>query len=409
MRDVSTGVKEEDRSRRAWWRSTPQRPVNPGEPSAILVVDTDYIGDVILATPVLTALRRRFPTAHLTLATSPEAAPLLVAHPALDQVVELEPRPGLGRALRLLRQLRALRPHDIVVGLNVIPARGWVAVLAAWFCGARQRLSVQPDAADNLPLHWSAIYPRVLRPLGIVHPPASPQLATSPQARRTVQQFLDNHAQPERRPWIGVNPGGRIYNLSDPREHGRIARLSRRWPAERFAALVARLLDDGATVFLTGSTEDASTTSAIARMLDETVSDRLIDATGCFSLTETAALIERMDVFVSNDTGPMHVAFSLNVPTVALFGPTDPRVTGPLVEFPHQILQPHLPCSPCCGRKLVICRNPAGQECLSAVSVDAAHAAVERTLAARACTPPPTQQRSFVLHSNGELRTISSS
>jgi heptosyltransferase-2 len=393
-----------------------------GTPRTILVIDTDYIGDAILATPVLAALKRRFPEARLTLGAAPGVAPLLASHPAVDRVVALDTRPGLQRALRLYRDLRRLeKPQDLAIGLSAVPANAWIGHVAGALVRAPRRIGeahgrfveLLTDAVSRDPglHHWTSVYHAVLRPLGIDAPPEPPRLATGEDARTGVDRFLaEQGALP--RPWIGIHPGGRIYQVPEPSAPGGVALLSRRWPQERFTALVERLLADGGTLFLTGSTDDAPVTSAIkaccapvlreksrvlrkdggsshAERLADTVTQNaehgtqhaLIDTTGRLSLPETAALIERMDAYVTNDTGPMHLALALDVPTVALFGPTDPRRAGPLPgDGRHQVLAPDLPCSPCGGEALVPCRNPAGQECLTAIPVEAVYQAAKAAL-----------------------------
>lgn len=353
-------------------------------PKSILIVDVDYLGDAILALPVVPALRRHFPTAQLTLAASREVAPLLLSHPDLDRVVELDARRRLRSVLRLVRQFFNLGRHELVIGLSVIPGRDWVAAVAAWFCGARRRLSINRHEAES-PLHWSSIYFNVLRPLGIEGSPEAPHLPIHPWARQKMQRLLqDNGSRP--RPWVGLNPGGRIYRLSDPEKRGRKSVLSRRWPLQDYATLSRRLIDDGVTVFLTGSKEDISLAATIIKQASASGSNRLIDMTGRLSLAENIALIEQLDVFVSGDTGPMHVAIALDVATVAILGPSDPRRIGPReTRAGHQILTPNLPCSPCSGPVLFPCRNKNGQECLNAISIETVYQAVCSAL--RFCPP----------------------
>lgn len=387
----------------------------------ILVLDRDFVGDLICATPALAALRRRFPQATITLAVAPGVAPLFRAHPAVDRVVALEEGLGLRGAFRLFRQLRRLAPQSVVIGLGAVPANAWLGHLAGVLCRAPVRLGeahgryhdllTDPVRRDLSPRHWSRLYLDVLAPLDIEGTAEPLGLVTAPEEREAVAQFLDAMG-PLPRPWIGIHAGGRIYRIPDQATPGGLATLSRRWPAERYGLLVRRLLADGGTVFLTGSSEDAPATGRVIQVAREGeingASDdgapihgqalpmdqaseqepraRLIDTTGRLSLAETAALIERLDVFVSNDTGPMHLAFALDVPSVALFGPTDPRWVGPVEGGQrHRILVPGLPCSPCGGASLVPCRNPAGQECLTAIPVETVYAAVKGLLGSMTC------------------------
>jgi ADP-heptose:LPS heptosyltransferase/O-antigen/teichoic acid export membrane protein len=387
-------------------------------PSSILVLDRDYIGDVVCITPALRALRDRFPAASITLAAAPNVAPLFEEHPDVDRVVALPDARGAIGAVRLIRELRKLAPQSVVIGLGTVPANAWLGQLAGVLCDAPIRLGeVGPStgagrahrrfeellthsvarggggtprsgvgaAHSPEPRHWAQIHLDLLAPLGVTAGPSPTRLVTTAEARATVARLLEVGAPtgergPLARPWIGIHAGGRIYQIPDAGAPGGIARLSRRWPVERFGALARRLTEEcGATVFLTGAPEEARTSALVA---GPSVTG-CIDTTGRLSLAETAALMEQCDVFVTNDTGPMHMAFALGVPTVAIFGPTDPRRVGPIGEEAtrrSRILAPALSCAPCAGEALIPCRHPEGQVCLLEIPVGDVFRAVQELL-----------------------------
>jgi ADP-heptose:LPS heptosyltransferase len=147
----------------------------------------------------------------------------------------------------------------------------------------------------------------------------------------------------------------------------------KQWPPERFGEVAARLVRErGATIVLTGAATDRLLVDIVRSAL---AGARVIDVTGTLDLLTLAALLEKLDVFVTGDTGPMHLAAAVGTPVVAVFGPSDPVRYAP--DDPrHRIVRIDLPCSPC-NR---IRRPPARcvghtPDCLAGIGADAVHAA----------------------------------
>jgi ADP-heptose:LPS heptosyltransferase len=120
------------------------------------------------------------------------------------------------------------------------------------------------------------------------------------------------------------------------------------WEADRWRALAKSLLAEGAGVVLTGSRDDESTAAAILAGLDPSP----VSLVGRLTLPELAAVLREADLMIGVDSGPLHIAAAMGTPVVALFGPTDPRRTGPL--GPGKVLRHDLPCSPCLQRRCQI-------------------------------------------------------
>jgi ADP-heptose:LPS heptosyltransferase/O-antigen/teichoic acid export membrane protein len=426
--------------RRAVRLGSPHQALDPASVASILVLDRDYIGDVVCITPALAALRRRFLRAKITLAVAPNVAPLFEGHPDVDRVETVEEARGPIDAVRLLLHLRRLSPQSIVIGLGTVPANAWLGQLAGVLCDGRVRLGEAhgryPDllthslARSPEPCHWAQIHLNLLRLLGVEDGLGPTRLVTTGAARAAVARFLEHAVLPSGgtgsqlpapgsrlpapgtrhpalgtrhpalgtrrrrgevgalpRPWIGIHPGGRIYQIPDAGHPEGIARLSRRWPAERFRELARSLIECcGGTVFLTGGSDETPTSALVA----EGCPAGCVDVTGRLTLSETAALMAQCDVFITSDTGPMHMAFALDVPTVAIFGPTDPRRVGPLGEearLRHRILTPHVACAPCGGEALIPCSHPDGQVCLTEISVERVSGAVQELLQPRVSSP----------------------
>jgi heptosyltransferase-3 len=279
--------------------------MNSAPPTRILVLRGGAIGDFILTVPVLTALRRRWPHACLTLVAQPRLCRLAAACGLADATVSLDSAavsqlqvPGSGGR----PELEPMRGHDLAVCLLRDPDGVVRANLAAAGCERvlyRDPVPVTGHAADYLA--------GVLAPLGIApSPPCVPELrlrddgdgAPSPLPGRL------------RRPVILLHPGS-----GSPRKN---------WPAERFAELAARLAAEEAVtpVFITGEA-DAVAAEQLARLVPD------IARLPACDLPQLAGALAAADAFVGNDAGITHIAAALGVPTAALFGPTDPAVWAP--------------------------------------------------------------------------------
>jgi heptosyltransferase-2/heptosyltransferase-3 len=159
----------------------------------------------------------------------------------------------------------------------------------------------------------------VLEQLGITPQGVHPEYTVSPEARKTVRRWLASQLADDGvhplvivHPGGGVNPGTRMP--------------AKRWPAERYATLIDRLIDAGVTVVLTGSGSDREAVEAVERLARH----RVHDLCGRLSIPELAALCAEAQLFVSNDTGPSHLAAAVGTPTVTVFGPTSPLQYCPL-------------------------------------------------------------------------------
>lgn len=219
---------------------------------------------------------------------------------------------------------------ELTVGLDEVRegARGYYDLIAPrptyhthavdWYLGVLPLLGVPADR----PFDWIPERPAVAQALRHKWP-------------------LDQHR------WITLQPGARWLN--------------KRWPADSFAELVRRLCAEDPTLHfaILGGKEDASLGQTIARA----GGDRCLNLTGKLSLPEMIEWLRATELMVSNDTGPMHVAAALRIPVVALFGPTEPRRTGPYGQTSH-VLQHPLPCVPCMKSR---CRHSPTMECLTAI------------------------------------------
>lgn len=326
----------------------------PAEPRAILLVKPSALGDVVHALPALALLRRRWPAARIDWLVNAPFAGLLESHPCLDGVVRFE-RAAWRRAWGLPALMGALRGarYDLAIDLQGL-ARS--ALLSAWtgaatiagFAAAREGapLLYTDRVAGGGERHAVERCLDVVDALGCGREPVQFALPREPSAEAWAQATLPAA------PFAALLPG-----TNWP---------TKRWPAERFAALVRPLRERfGLSSVLAGG---ADATALAGRIPAD------LDLTGRTTLPQLVALLRRAALVVTNDSGPMHLAAALDRPMVALFGPTSPIRTGPY-RRDDAVLRLEMPCAPCFSRR---CLHTS---CMAWLEADAALRAAERQLA----------------------------
>jgi predicted lipopolysaccharide heptosyltransferase III len=354
----------------------------------ILLVRPRLIGDVILTTPAIRALRRRYPDATLLYLVEALAAPVVAQNPHLSEVLVIRRRRGWRRwleDLRLARQLRRRR-IDVAIDFHGGPRSAWLT----WATRARMRVGydvadrrwmythVVPKPRGYAPRHSVQNQWDLLAPLddAFRQPPDRTrdriEMPISADVRATVAKRFEQ---------IGLGAGQRLVIV-----HGAAGNEFRRWPASSFASVVASLAERGPdwVVAVLGGPGDESTVMEIvnaARAAAYGTNDRIIPIVG-WPLEQVRALMERAELFVGGDSGPMHVAATTDVPIVAIFGPTMPATWAPWrpEHLPLAIVDAGaLPCRPCDQR---VC-EPGDFRCLRHIAPEtvasAATMLLERT------------------------------
>lgn len=293
-------------------------------PDRILVIKLRYVGDVLLATPVLSRLREGFPKAYLAMLVNAGTEAVVRGHPALDEVLILE-RGSVARQWRFMRELRDRR-FDLVVDLT----DGDRSALLSRLSGAPVRLGYNSEArwrgrlytevieANRFGMHTVRYHLAATEALGLTGPPPAPILTAEPGVQGKVGCLLNEVGLETERPLVCLHPGARWWFKS--------------WPVERFAALADLIqTETTAQVLFLGGEQEESQAGRIAEGM-KTPFRSLVGRTG---LQELAAVLARATLVVSNDNGPMHMAAALGVPVIGLFGPSDPAVWGPWGEGHH--------------------------------------------------------------------------
>ena len=337
----------------------------------ILLVQTAFLGDVILTTPLLAALRRHRPDAEITMMVTPTAATLVGAHPALDTVL-IDDKRGDGRGVRgLVRLMRILRARRFTIAIAAQKSMRTAIALRAAGIPRRIGFATAPGAVlytDRVPrpraLHDRDRLLGLLAPLGITTFDPSvvrPRIALDDATRARAQDLLAPHVAAGR-PLAAICPGS--------------AWRTKRWPAPSFGALVRALDADGYRCLLLGGPDERALTAAV----QAASGGRAIDLGGGTDLPLFAAVLGTAAVAVTNDSAPMHVAAAVDVPQVAIFCATVPgQGYGPLGRR-AVVVERDLACRPCGRHGGAHC--PRGtDDCMELVTVDEVRAAVGRVRA----------------------------
>ena len=338
---------------------------------SILVVRTDRLGDVVLTLPMLPLLRRSFPDAHLSMLLSRYTGAVAEGNPYLDSIIWYDDGPQVRPRAELVQELR-LRRFDAAIVARPTPRLAWLlfsagiplrigtgyrfySLLFTRRVYEHRRSGSRHELEYNLNL-LSALGCSV--PSGKVTPEFGLRVAES--ERREIEQLL------------GPPRGARRVIL-----HPGSGGSSRDWPAERFGELGARLAGtDDVQIIVTGAASDRDAVERAKQLLGPVV----IDLCGRLSVKQLAALISSSALFVSNSTGPVHIAAALGVPVLAFY-PRIPvmsqRRWGPYTDN-KSVLEPDGPedCRKCRGRG----RRPC--ECMASIPVELALESARRLLGA---------------------------
>lgn len=296
------------------------------DPGSILVVRTSALGDVVLATSILEPLRARFPRARIEWVTEAPYAPLLEGLPELAAVHRLG-REGPDSPLAVAARLRGRfdfavdlqnKLRSALVARAASPLRASFRRRTAW----RAALSLFGSDPPLVRAHQTRLYAEALAPLGTFEP-GRVKVSLSPQARALAADAL----QGVQAPAVAIAPGARW--------------ATKRWPAERFAAVADALAAQGCDVVLCGGPGDRDAFAAFRAAARARVAADL----SFLPVDALAAAIARVQLLVACDSGPVHLATAVGTPVLALFGPTSTARWGP--PAPGRALALGLACAPC--------------------------------------------------------------
>jgi heptosyltransferase-2 len=310
--------------------------------SNILIRATNWVGDAVMSLPALRAIRERFPSARISILAKPWVADLYGRESYIDEIILYSGE----SPWRTGRELRA-RGFDCAILLQNALEAAWIAWLAripnriGYKRDGRQLLltrAVDVPKPGEIPRHERFYYLELLRRAGVIDSlPASDAI----QLQRT--------AWPNGKRVIGVSPGA-AYGTA------------KRWLPERFAEAARSLASSrSAAIALFGSKSERELCEQVARSLH---GHQVTNYAGQTTLAQFIDLASACELFLTNDSGAMHIASALGIPTVAIFGATDDTTTGPTGQHARVVRQP-VDCSPCLLREC-----PIDHRCMTGVGAD---------------------------------------
>ncbi len=289
----------------------PQAHIDFSDIQRILILRMGPLGETILTTPVIRALRNRFPNARIAYMVAPEREDLVSANPFLDEVMTYDisvPKLVYGIMKRSFQMAVVLQPTFRLV-LHTFLARIPFRIGFETNCCSGRLLHVA--VPNNTAQHETSRYLDVVRGIGIQPDCGEPEMFVDDRAQRWADDLLVNLDFDTNRPLVGLNPG--------------TGSVSRRWQKERFAK-IGNLLhrEHNAQIIITGGPREGSLPYELADMMCCSP----IVLTGATPM-QLGAVIQRCHLFISNDTGPMHMSTAVKTPTIALFGSSNPSRWGP--------------------------------------------------------------------------------
>ena len=340
----------------------------------ILLIRLSSLGDIVLTSPAIRAVRQHFPQARISMLVAEQSADLLTENPHLDEVIPFDRKAGnkdTGEMRRIIRHLREWN-FDIAIDFQ----RKFRTSLLVYLSGAKCRVGYhQPNGVlctVRVPdLNTKAIragrissahaidrYFDLLHPIGVEATDRTLELFITDADRAFAHEMIATKGIEADRPKVGLFPGAG-WKL-------------REWMPDRFAAIGDRITKQfDAQVLLFGGPHEGE----LVQQVGDLMTTEAISLAGNLRIRQLAALIEQCDLFVTNDTGPMHVAAAMHTPTVALFGPGDHIRFQPLDPI-HTTIRHHVPCNPC-KQFTNKCKNNI---CMKRITVDEVWETVHQNL-----------------------------
>ncbi len=331
----------------------------------ILIIEPNWLGDILFTTPAIRALRENNSDAFIACMVHPRCAEMLEDNTDINKLILFDERgshKGLLAKILFILNLRKSK-FDTVIFFH----RSMSRVLIAYLSGIPRRVgyyrrkrawlltdSVKPPVEQP---HKVEYFLNITRALGADTDNKDYQFNIPESSLKDSKKILERAGIGENDEFFVINPGGNW--------------LAKRWPIDNYTKLCKALTATYAKkILLTGATKDKPLAQEIIRMTNFTP----VDLCGKTTLKELAAIMRRAKVVVANDSGPMHIAISQKASTIALFGPTSPDITGPFGRGDYHVLQKFSDCDiPC----YVVCDD---YRCMKSISVNDVIESIEEVM-----------------------------
>jgi len=307
----------------------------------IIVRVPNWIGDSILAVPATYSLSKNFPQAQIWMAAKEWVKDLFISHDFIKGVI---PIPDLNDLKTLRDSVQEIKKFHFDIG--ILLTNSFSSALLFYLAKIPERWGYTRDGRGVLLTkgvglkkqedcsHQVNYYLGLISGLGLKTSPPKISLPITQEEKREAKEVLLSLNVDLKRPLIILHPGA---------SYG----PAKRWHTEKYAELAILLQDrKKADVLITGSPDEAELAESIASFMTK----KPLNLAGKTSLRLLAGLISHADLFITNDSGPMHMANAMKIPAIAIFGPTDPSLTGPFQQ-PAAIIKKDVPCWPCSYRE----------------------------------------------------------
>jgi heptosyltransferase-2 len=336
-------------------------------PQNIIIRMPNWLGDLVMAAPILEDLRQHFPQAHITAMCQQGVAKVLAKDPNIDELFIFS-KPS--------RWLHRLQHYNVIdrlekgnYDLGILLTNSFSSAWWFWQGNVKNRIGFQsplrnylvnkavPFPKERTTQHLVKTYKELLAPLGIASSDTNPKLYVSDEDRGKASSLLHKYGLDKKSILVGINPGAAYGS-------------AKCWLPKRFSEVTNKLLENP-RIFVVYFGDQAG--KSLVDTICANTSKRVINLAGSTSIPELMALIQKCDIFLTNDSGPMHMASALGTPLLALFGSTNEIATGPYRNA--KIIHKHVECSPCYKRTC-----PIDFRCMTKIGVNEVYKELTRML-----------------------------